>query len=141
MGGRSSGRRPLPHALKVMRGTRAARLNPQEPQPPSGAVRKPSGLSGPAGRVWDQLAPIAMNMRTLTAADAAAFGVLCELQAMFTHLVTQKVSRREQDAVRRLANALRPYYGAFGLEPSARSRIHVAKPEPVSKWGDLLGKP
>jgi len=141
MGVRGSGRKPLPTALKVLRGERrSARLNHQEPRPPGGAVHKPSGLSRGAARVWDEFAPIARDMHTLTAADVAAFAVLCELQAMFEQLAARKGSQRERDALRRLAAALRPYYGLFGLEPSSRSRIHVATAEkPVSKWDGLLG--
>jgi len=42
MGNANSGRRPKPHALKVLRGiTRKDRLNPNQPQPPSGEVVKP----------------------------------------------------------------------------------------------------
>jgi phage terminase small subunit len=42
---------------------------------------------------------------------------------------------------RETALALRAYYAAFGLEPSARSRLHVAQaapPEKATKWPALV---
>jgi hypothetical protein len=41
---------------------------------------------------------------------------------------------------RETANALRPYYALFGLEPVSRARISVPKKaeEPVSKWAGQL---
>jgi len=147
--------------LKVLRGvTRKDRLNPAEPLPPAGEVPKPAGLSARAGVVWDGLAPICLAMRTLTPADVLPFARLCELQA------TAEEASRQKDAPgfamftlsedyngaakvgihaairveRETSSALRPYYEYFGMTPSSRSRIQVAKPadEPVSKWAGAL---
>jgi len=140
MGVRGSGRRPLPTKLKLLRGeTRTSRLNHREPQPPSGVVRKPSGLSRHASRVWDGFAPTVRSMGTLTRADVPAFTILCELMASFEQVVTRQGSQRDRDALRRLAGALRPYLECFGLTPSARTRIAVSRAEaPVSRWaGDI----
>ncbi len=41
---------------------------------------------------------------------------------------------------RNTAQALRPYYEKFGLEPVGRARISVPQvKEPESKWAGLLG--
>jgi len=155
MGNANSGRRPKPHALKVLRGiTRKDRLNPNQPQPPSGEVVKPA-MSRVAGVVWDRLAPIAIAMGTLTPADVEVFRTLCRLQATLDLADSQKDAEEfapftvspdfnGADKVglhaaikleKEYATVIRPYYALFGLEPVGRSRIVVAKPEePVNKW-------
>jgi hypothetical protein len=117
-------------------------------------------LSGSAGVVWDELAPICLAMGTLTVADTEAFSTLCELQATFRQAAAGKDGRelfrlKEEGAEgtkfevvidsvlkleRETANALRPYYEVFGLTPVARARISVPKkPEaPASKWAGVL---
>lgn len=142
MGYENSGRRPQPTALKVLRGNPSkTKLNQDEPKPPAGEVVKPAGLSVGAAAVWDELAPICLAMRTLTVADQQPFATLCELQATFRKVVALKGSedfrpRQELDT----ANALRPYYALFGLEPVSRARIRMPKPtdEPKSKWAGVL---
>ena len=142
MGYENSGRRPQPTALKILRGNPGKRKpNKNEPVPPSGEVTKPADLSGAAGKVWDELAPVCLAMGTLTTADVRAFGTLCELQATFTAAAQVKGTaafdaRLERDT----ATALRPWVALFGLEPVSRARIQVPKKpdEPASKWAGAL---
>lgn len=90
MGNLNSGRRPQSTALKLLRGNPGKRkLNPQEPIPPVAPIVKPT-LSRTAGLVWDRLAPTAIAMGTLTAADVTAFATLCELQATLESAWAQK---------------------------------------------------
>jgi len=92
--------------------------------------------------VWDELAPIALAMKTLTVADVRPFGTLCELQSTLLQAVSVKGTeafdaRLERDT----AVALRPYYELFGLTPVARARIVVPKAkeqEQASKWAGAL---
>jgi len=129
----SGGKNRHSSALKMLRGSTTG-LNLEEPVSPDGPVTKPGWLSKGAGEVWDRLAPIAITMGTVTAADVMAFGTMCELQTALEHAV-----RKGEDViVLRIGNALRPYYGMFGLEPTSRSRIHVKRDEPVSKWDRAL---
>ena len=161
-GNKNSGRRPAPTALTVLRGNPSKKnLNENEPVPPSGTAEKPAGLSVVAGAVWDELAPIALAMRTLTVADVRAFATLCELQSTMQQAAASKDGRRlfslqPQDGTdadspmeividaalkleRETAAALRPYYELFGLTPVARARISVPKGQaPVSKWAGVL---
>lgn len=142
MGNPNSGRRPIPTALKVLRGNPGQRkLNENEPTPPAGEITKPDGLSVAAGVIWDELAPVCLAMGTLTTADLRAFAGLCELQATFTaearlkDLAPDKFSARLE---RETAVALRPYYEYFGMTPSSRTRLTVPKKaEPESKWAGL----
>jgi P27 family predicted phage terminase small subunit len=161
-GNANSGRRPQPTALKVLRGNPSkTRLNEDEPKPPQGPVTEPESLSNAASMVWQELAPIATAMGTLTVADVSAFATLCELESTrrlasrmkdaegfmpFTvdgedgqgpkRLQVDQVFRLERDT----ANALRPYYEKFGLEPVGRARIRVPKGErQESKWAGIVG--
>jgi P27 family predicted phage terminase small subunit len=152
MGYENSGRRPQPTALKVLRGNPSkTKLNEHEPKPPQGEVKAPNGLTKAAKRVWRELAPICLAMGTLTPADVRPFATLCELQATLLTASAEK----DTDGFRVLgplgahaairleretAQAIRPYYALFGLEPISRARIHVPqKPDvPVSKWAGAL---
>jgi phage terminase small subunit len=164
MGNHNSGRRPKPTALKVLRGNPGKRrLNAQEPKPPVGDVGKPAMLCVAAASVWDEMAPIALSMGTLTTADVAAFATFCELEATrrlssleknregFTPFLMSSITDSagnehlkvsEHPAIkleRNTAAALRPYYEKFGLEPVGRARISVPQVEqPVSKWAGAL---
>lgn len=146
MGNSNSGRRPQATVLKVLRGNPGQRkLNTQEPTPPAGIAVKPARLSEGAGPVWDELAPVCMVMGTLTPADVSAFVTFCELRASSDYTIRQKATT-EPDKMgrlfkteRELANALRPYYEKFGLEPSGRARISLPKTPSVNKWADVIG--
>lgn len=91
--------------------------------------------------MWNELAPIAVAMGTLTAADLRPFATLCELQVTFTTAARRKgTDRFDARLERETATAIRPYYALFGLEPVSRARIAVPKKsdEPVSKWAGVL---
>jgi P27 family predicted phage terminase small subunit len=156
-GNKSSGRRPKPTALHVLRGNPSKKpLNLAEPQPPADPVVVPDGLTPGARIVWGRMAPICVAMGTLSVGDVPAFVSFCELQASFDLLMVTKAApgfallRWTEDATgdrilvvhpvlrleRETAAALRPYYEHFGLTPAARSRIMVrpAAAPAVSKW-------
>lgn len=157
-----SGRRPKPTAIHKLNGNPSKKkLNENEPMP-AGEVVKPEELSGAASGVWDRLAPVCLQMGTLTVADVPAFVRLCELQAtaeaasaqkdapgfaifLYTTMVDSAGNEHQQVKVHpaikiegETAVKLRPYYDYFGMTPSGRARIHVPKPEqPVSKWAGI----
>ena len=93
MGNHNSGRRPKPTALKLLQGNPGkGKLNVHEPKPPEGEANQHEDISGLAQKVWDELAPIASHMGTLTPADVASFTTLCELEA------TRRVASKQKDA-------------------------------------------
>src|SRR5690349_18593228 len=137
-GNKNSGRRPQSTALKVLRGNPSkTKLNQHEPKPPQGVVNQPESLSNAAAVVWDEIAPIALAMGTLTTADTQAFATLCELEVtrrqasaeknregfspfMVTTMVdsagNEHMNVKEHPAIkleRNTAAALRPYYEKF----------------------------
>ena len=150
MGNRHSGRISRKSALTLIEST--ARKNPRPPQPPDDPLEKPAALSADADAIWDRLAPLCQAMGTLTTADAEAFGRLCELLAT-AHLASSQKSRRGFRVItngavhpalkleRETANALRPYFSRFGLDPLGRARIRLPASDevPVDKWAGLVG--
>jgi hypothetical protein len=142
-GTKRSGRHPVPVGLHQLRGTlrpdrqRVAGTSRPDAEAGATAAERPSTLSVRAAVVWDQLsASVHVSM-----ADAAAFAVLCELQATFDHLVAQKQASADPPlrllkAERDAAAALRPFFVMFGLSPV--DRVPSAVPAVRSKWGDLL---
>jgi hypothetical protein len=145
MGYENSGRRPTPTALTVLRGNPSKKkLNENEPRPPSGEIGKPAGLSAGAAGVWDELAPVAVAMGTLTTADLKPFATLCELQATLQQASSQKDNAATAQAgiklEKEVAAVIRPYYALFGLEPVSRARLAVPSKdkEPASKWAGLI---
>ena len=164
MGNQNSGRKPKPTALKLLQGNPGQRkLNQDEPKPPEGPIEAPNCLSEKARQVWDEVAPICIQMGTLTPADVYAFAEYCELQAtarmasaeksepgfsIFLHTTTVDSAGNEHQNVKvhpaikiegDVAVKLRPYYEYFGMTPSSRARLVVKKnEEPKSKWAGVL---
>ena len=159
MGNHNSGRHPNPQGLRDLKGDpNKARHNHDEPKPPSGDVVKPAALSKVAEAVWDRLAPLCIEMRTLTAADVETFKTLCELQATLDLASSHKnapgfapftLSEDYNGAPKmglhaaiklekEFATVIRPYYDYFGMTPFGRAKIRLPKKaEPVSKWAAL----
>jgi len=159
MGNRNSGRRPKPTSLKVLRGNPGKhKLNALEPKPAAGMPAKPKRISAAASEIWDEIAPLALEMGTLTRVDGRAFRTLCELEATLDMASSQKDAPgfapftigEDYNAVpmvkvhtalkleRETAAALRPYYEKFGLEPVGRARIAVPKHEqPQDEWAAM----
>ena len=159
MGNWNSGRRPKPTALKVLQGNPGkGKLNEREPKPPQGEVKPPKGISKAARAVWEDIAPTAIAMGTLTTADVWAFKTLCELQASLDMASRAKdaeefapftVSDDFNGAPKmgvhgalslelKYAPIIRPYYEKFGLEPVGRARIALPKAEePQNVWAAM----
>jgi hypothetical protein len=87
MGGKGSGgmrvgagRPAKPQADKVLAGTARppAGRPPEPPEPPIAVVPPPADLTEAQRLLWDQLAPFALEARTLTAATVLAFCDLLE---------------------------------------------------------------
>ena len=141
MGYENSGRRPSPAELKLLRGNPSKTRVVPDLQAPEGEVVKPSWLSEGASTVWDETAPVCLEMRTLTAGDVRPFAAFCELYAMFIENVRLK-GTAAWSGTRELsvANALRPYFEYFGMTMYARARLAMpkAKEEPAPKWAGQL---
>ena len=160
MGYENSGRRPKPTALKVLRGNPGkGKINENEPQPPDGEIVPPKRLSLMAKEIWEEWAPVAIAMGTLTPADILPFARMCELQADLDRACLSKdapefaIFTLSEDyngapkmglhgaikLEKEMSPVIRPYYALFGFEPVSRARLVVKKQEePVSKWAGVL---
>jgi P27 family predicted phage terminase small subunit len=137
------GRKPLPSALKLVKGERPDRVNDDEPQPEDGIPECPSEVHK-VRAVWDYTVKQLTRMRVLTMADRDMLLAYC--QAVVTHdlavravardgmvvqtssggLTTHPAIRIQRDA----AAAMKSFGTEFGLTPASRTRIKVADQAP-----------
>ncbi len=100
------------------------------------APKTPQGLATEAKKVWAELAPAMERTRQLTEIDGPAFEVMCGLVALWRR--AEKKARKdliysietgaerpkgEVKLMLDIANALKPYFGMFGLSPADRARL------------------
>jgi P27 family predicted phage terminase small subunit len=137
-----SGRRPVPSALKVLRGTdQRCRMSPTEPQPERGMPEPPPELDRTQRREWRQVAARLDSIGVLTVADGGLLANLV-IASVRVRRATRHVNREgavvagtdgvlrrnpwaaelhaAQDLYRRLSVE-------FGLTPSSRTNISAAK--------------
>ncbi len=136
------GPRPRPTNLRVLHGDRPDRINSDEARPAEGLPACPEDVSAEVREIWDYtLAQLAV-MGTATPADRDALRAYCE--AVATHrkasallaksgvlirsakggaLLRNPVVQVQRDA----AATLRGFAQEFGLTPSARSEIRMAR--------------
>lgn len=139
------GPKPTPTVLKLLRGNPGKRaVNTREPKP---AVSKrlpqpPSHLGKLAKQEWRRIVPELHRLGMLTSIDRNELARYCELWARWREandvVVDQGMTfttdkgyvcqRPEMTLSLRLSAELRRLADAFGLNPSARSRIDVRPP-------------
>lgn len=145
------GAKPLPTALKMIKGERADRINFDEPQPeqaiPDCPSRDPDVIA-----VWDYYITQLTKMRVVTMADRDSLAAFCEAVVIFREasellryqgLVREDGVRNPAGIVHKEASlAIRQLGAEFGFSPAARSRIKVAdqrtKPVETSSPARLL---
>lgn len=124
------GRKPKPTKLKIMEGKPGHRPLPENEPIPVGVAEMPKWLTADAQVVWQELAPEAITIGTLTSYDADQFGMLCTELAEY---------RKEPGAVKTTAKTLiTKLFAEFGKGPSARARIVVKPKEPNTGKGRFL---
>ena len=139
------GRKPVPTALKLLRGNPGhRRINLAEPAPQPAILACPEHLGPIAKAEWARLAPLLHNLRLLTELDRAALASICECwerSVKASEAITKYgLVMRKGDVVSaspfiRIANQnleqMRKLLTEFGMTPSSRSRIAAApKQEP-----------
>jgi P27 family predicted phage terminase small subunit len=150
--------RPVPTALKKLRGNPGKRpMNPAEPTP-SGIAKCPASLGKAARKIWVRESKHLVACGLLTSVDASAFAVYCTVKGRLEYAETQvekygmvvKDPSSSPDNPRSMPNPylsiadkaidqLRKFAIEFGLTPASRSRLQItAAPEaPASEWDEF----
>lgn len=118
-----------PAALKILEGNPGKRPIPVEPEP-TGEVQKPRGLNRRAAQVWDEFAPICVEMGTLKSPDVHQFAVWCRLAAK-SETRFGSMSVAELTEMRRIGDS-------FGMSAQGRARLgKVPKKTPANPFEKL----
>ena len=145
--------RPKPTKLKLIDGiVNKKRINLNEPNPKPKAPSMPKNMDKVAEKEWKSLGPILEKLGVLTNVDGGAFEALCVSYGEWV-----KYSRQAQEKplykfeqtgyiqispfVTLADKAFKNYIKLateFGLTPSSRSRIVMAKDSADSTGADLL---
>lgn len=147
------GPRPTPTNVRLLHGDRADRINLDEPAAPDGLPQCPDDASDEVREVWDYTVDQLDTMGTATPADRDSLRAYCE--AVVTHrkacallaksnvlirsakggsLIRNPVVQIQRDA----AATLRGFAQEFGLTPSARSEIRMARETGHGRSADRL---
>jgi P27 family predicted phage terminase small subunit len=147
----SRGPRPLPTALKLMRGTlrqtKAARREPQPDRLPD-CPPPPRYLNRVAREEWRRVAPVLHQWGGLRDGDQTKLATYCQAVARWREaerVIDEQgmtfrtesgyvVQRPEVSISRAQATLVRQLGSDFGLDPSSRSRITA--PEPPEEQTD-----
>jgi P27 family predicted phage terminase small subunit len=163
------GRRPLPTAVKKLRGNPGKRkLSKDEPAPRVTDPVMPAGLSAVAQQEWKDILPILREMKVLTEADGKALAAYChnfsrwiQAEAEMERLgimveepvlggpienreiVGYKYKRNPCNSISNDAQKLmKSFLIEFGLTPASRAKLRIEKPsEPDPFEAYLAGKP
>lgn len=153
-----AGRRPLPTAAKVLKGTfRKDRANPKEPKPPTGRMCEPDWLKGQGLWMWRQLAQLLgpKEMKVLSVADRHALMLLCDAYREYRE-ARRTVEKEGQvidvenkygtvkavhPAVKIASDAwrrVRLMLVEFGLTPAARAKVNSEEKAEQDPLEELL---
>lgn len=129
------GRKPIPSALKLLRGNPGKRPLPaNEPRPASGAAR-PDWLQPAAREEWDKLATELARLGLLSVLDANALAGYCVLLSQ-----VRKAHEAGKPVGEKTLRALDALGSAFGLSPASRARLGAAPAREEDPFEAYLGK-
>ena len=152
------GPRPTPTQLKVLRGNPGCRpLNRNEPSPPSTGITMPAYLGPVAAARWGELLPMLQAVKVMTQADVEALARYCDTYEWWLAVraklkadgdtypilndkgeVKYVAQRPEVSIAHKLAVQMRQLEQDFGLNPSARTSLHVEDPKHETDDEDRL---
>lgn len=141
------GPRPAPTRIKLARGTlKQPRKN--EPVPPADGIVMPPHLGPVAAARWAQLLPMLQAVKVMTRADVESLARYCDTYEWWLAVraklkqegdtypilndggqIKYLAQRPEVSIAHKLAVQLRQLEQDFGLNPSARTALHVEKPK------------
>lgn len=149
------GRKAEPTALKVAKGTRADRVNREEPRLPAARPVRPGHLDEVAAAEWDRIVPELEAAGLLASIDGAALALYCDAFSTWIRanhevevyglLVETGLGGLKANPAVAIARAARAQMHAllsdFGCSPASRCRVKV-KGDAKAKdaLGEFLGR-
>lgn len=149
-----AGRKPIPTALKILRGNPGRRPLPKdEPQIPAGIPEAPKHLTGKAKKEWHRIVPELHKAGLLTKVDGTALAAYCDCFAQWAEasrqlkktglLVKGSLGEPVINPLWKISNAamerMKQFLVEFGMTPSSRSRVKSASiPEPEEEGADYF---
>ena len=146
------GRKPIPTALKLLRGTK--RGPDDEPQPEAALPECPEHLTEEAKAEWNRLAAELHQLGLLTRIDRAALAAYCVTWSRWVSAERQIAEQGEvvkspngypiQNPYLSVANEalrqMKSFLTEFGLTPSSRTRIGAKPPVEQSDFASFLNR-
>lgn len=141
------GRNPIPNAEKAAIGTRASRMDTNEPTPAAGPPIMPEWLDGAAQEHWRLTLPRLMSMLAVTESDSDELGRYC-LEMSLMIRAKKKVDEDGEVinspnnfplqnpwlAIYRKALSEAAKHGArLGLNPTNRGGVHAVSDQKAAK--------
>jgi len=150
----SSGRRPDPRGLRLLKGTKPSRMNPDEPELETVAELPdpPSMLNKSAKAIWQEEGPEMLAKGVLTVADLGTWADYCHLKAEQTTLIRRirhegrvltntqgnKYRNPNTTILREVRQDLHRLRLELGLTPAARTKVKAIKPAKApNKFDDI----
>jgi P27 family predicted phage terminase small subunit len=145
------GRKPQPTALKILKGTRADRINRNEPKKLDEKPQKSELLDAHGQAEWDRIVPKLEAMGVLSSIDESSLNQYCmtysrwrKAQIMIGRsgmvLKSQRGGLRVSPFVQiaiKAEEAMARFHADFGCTPSSRSRLSVnplTQDDPLTKF-------
>lgn len=142
------GRKPIPTALKLVRGNPGNRPLPEnEPTPDAKAPTCPAFLTASAKAEWKRIAPELVALGLLSQIDRAALAGYCQCYGRWEKaerdlkrrgaIIKTRTGAQIQNPHLAIANKalrqMREFLVEFGMTPSARTRVTASPPAPSGK--------
>jgi P27 family predicted phage terminase small subunit len=145
------GRKPLPTPLKLLKGTRADRLNAEEPGPAVARPACPESLDSFGRAEWERIVPELEAMGVLSQVDGAALALYCAAYSiavradmeigLYGLLLETGMGGLKANPAVAMAKAARAQMHSllteFGATPASRSKV---KARDEGKSRDALGE-
>lgn len=137
-----AGRRPKPTKLKLLQGTqRSDRVNRQEPNSKLEIPSCPRHIQGESRREWKRITKELGAVGLVTRVDRAAIGAYCEAYGRWSEAVSKlhekgllvkapsgyPILNPYLSIINSALDQMRKFLTEFGMTPSSRTRIHVAR--------------
>src|ERR1043165_236413 len=132
------GPKPLPLALRKLRGNPRGRTNYREPEPPAvkdELAQCPKWMTGDARVLWNRVAPGAIAIGLLTIVDLPLFEALCQTYKRWRQFerlsndrkLNEAIAKGFRNAASKERQLLMQLSTRFGFDPSSRSNVHLER--------------